>query len=50
MLSHEEGIKQPIGESWMTEGCKNDNECSFDHAQRYALPQGGFKTEYQCCY
>lgn len=49
-LAKSSGVKQKIGKSWMTDGCKCGNECSFDYAQRYALPQGGFKVEYQCCY
>lgn len=37
--------------SWMTSDCMNkSNECSFDRAAEYILPDGKRKIEYTCCY
>ena len=45
------GEKQQI-ESWMTDRCMNHNsdECSFDRATRWAMPDGSHRTTYTCCY
>ena len=39
-------------ESWVTHECKNgnDNECSFDNAVRWAMPDGKIKVTYSCCF
>lgn len=38
--------------TWMTDRCCNGNsdQCSFDNATEYVLPDGSHKTEYRCCY
>ncbi len=45
------GKRQPLSQ-WTTDRCmnRNHNECSFDNATEYALPNGTTKTEYICCY
>ena len=45
------GEKQ-LYRSWMTGGCRNGNsdQCSFDSASEYVLPDGSTMTTYQCCY
>lgn len=39
-------------EMWTTTRCMNghSNECSFDKACRYAMPDGTIKVRYTCCY
>jgi len=49
--ARESGERQAL-ETWVTEKCMNgnDQECSFDRATRWALPDGTSKTTYGCCY
>ena len=39
-------------ESWTTDRCHNgnDDECSFDNAVRWAMPDGTEKITYTCCF
>lgn len=39
-------------ESWVTNRCHNgnDDQCSFDNAVRWAMPDGTEKTTYTCCF
>lgn len=49
--AHETGQRQVL-RSWMTGSCCNghSDQCSFDHATEYALPDGSRQIEYRCCY
>jgi hypothetical protein len=47
-----EAKKPVLLDSWVTEKCMNghDDECSFDRAGEYAMPDVTVKTTYTCCY
>lgn len=47
----ETGKRVPI-RKWTTGRCMNgnDNECSFDNATEWAMPDGTTKTTYACCF
>jgi len=49
--ARESGQRQVL-RTWMTDRCRNGNsdQCSFDNATEYVLPDGSHKTEYRCCY
>jgi hypothetical protein len=44
--------KPHILRTYVTDRCCNGNsdECSFDHATEYVLPDGSRTTEFRCCY
>ena len=47
-----ESGKPVLLRSWVTARCmnRNDDECSFDRAGEYAMPDGSVKTSYTCCF
>ncbi|MFZ4396945.1 MAG: hypothetical protein ACOYOU_15125 [Kiritimatiellia bacterium] len=49
--ARETGDRQELG-SWTTDRCMNrhSDECSFDIATAWAMPNGTEKTTYDCCY
>ena len=49
--AREAGERQKL-RSWITNGCRNGNndECSFDSAVEWAMPDGSRKITYTCCY
>ena len=49
-LAKVSGIRQQL-RIWTTSRCMSRNEdCSFDTAYTFALPDGRTETEYSCCY
>jgi len=49
--ARETGERQELGR-WTTDCCMNrhSDECSFDNATAWAMPDGTEKTTYACCY
>lgn len=49
--ARETGERQPL-RKWVTDRCMNgnDDDCSFDSAVEWAMPDGTAKTTYTCCF